>query len=64
MRNLRPGDVIHCKGVMCVIKEITHQEPWDWRHAYYLEFYDTNGNYRSWEQNYEGGYAELRGEEE
>ena len=26
-------------------------------------FYDTNGVYRSWKQNFDGGYAELKGEE-
>lgn len=60
MRDLRPGDVIHCKGIACEIKEITYQEPWEWREAYYLEFRDTDGNYRSWKQNFDGGYAVLK----
>ena len=60
MRDLRPGDVIHCNGISCEIKEITYQEPWEWRGAYYLEFRDTNGNYRSWKQNFDGGYAVLK----
>lgn len=63
MRDLRPGDVIHCKGIACEIKEITYQEPWEWREAYYLEFRDTDGNYRSWKQNFDGGYAVLKDEE-
>lgn len=57
MRDLRPGDVVHCQGIVCTIKEIVWQEPWEWREAYYLEFLDTNGVYRSWKQNYDGGYA-------
>lgn len=59
MRDLRPGDKIHCQSIICTIKEIAWQEPWEWREAYYLEFYDTDGNYRSWKQNVDGGYAEL-----
>lgn len=47
MRDLRPGDVVHCQGITCTIKEIAWQEPWEWREAYYLEFRDTNGVYRS-----------------
>ena len=41
------------------IKDIAWQEPWEWRKAYYLEFRDTNGVYRSWKQNYDGGFADL-----
>ena len=63
MRDLRPGDVVHCQGIVCTIKEIAWQEPWEWREAYYLEFRDTDGVYRSWKQNYDGGYAELMEEE-
>lgn len=59
MRDLRPGDVVHCQGIVCTIKEIAWQEPWEWREAYYLEFRDTNGVYRSWKQNYDGGFADL-----
>lgn len=59
MRDLRPGDKVHVNGITCEIAEITFQEPWEWREAYYLEFRDTNGVYRSWKQNFDGGYAEL-----
>lgn len=59
MRDLRPGDRIHCQGIVCTIKEIAWQEQWEWREAYYLEFRDTNGVYRLWKQNYNGGYADL-----
>ena len=62
MRDLKPGDVVHVQGIVCEIAEIAWQEPWDWREAYYLEFRDTNGIYRSWKQNFDGGYAELNGE--
>lgn len=31
--------------------------------GYYLEFRDTNGVYRSWKQNFDGGYAELKGDD-
>ena len=33
MRDLRPGDVVHCQGIVCTIKEIAWQEPWEWRKA-------------------------------
>lgn len=29
MRDLRPGDVVHCQGIVCTIKEIAWQEPWE-----------------------------------
>lgn len=61
MRDLQPGDVIHCKGITYKIKEIIWQVPWEWRQSYDLEFYDTDGNYRSWEQDSDGGYIELKG---
>lgn len=63
MRDLKPGDVVHCQGITCTIKEIAWQEPWEMRKAYYLEFRDTNGVYRSWKQNFDGGYAELKGDD-
>lgn len=62
MRDLKPGDIVHVQWIVCEIAEIAWQEPWDWRKAYYLEFRDTNGIYRSWKQNFDGGYAELKGE--
>ena len=37
MRDLRPGDKVHVNGITCEIAEITFQEPWEWREAYYLE---------------------------
>ena len=55
MRDLKPGDIVHVQGIICEIAEIAWQEP-------YLEFRDTNGIYRSWKQNFDGGYAELKGE--
>lgn len=61
MRDLRPGDVIQCKGITCTIKEITMQESWSWRKSYYVEFVDTEGNYRSWKQNVDVGEAKLMG---
>lgn len=60
MRDLRPGDIIHCGGITCEVKKIIDQEPWNWRNAYYIEFWDTNGIYRSWKQNFDDGYAELK----
>lgn len=62
MRDLRPGDRITCNGITCTVKEIAFQEPWEMREAYYLEFYDTNGIYRSWKQNIDGGKAVLTGD--
>lgn len=59
-KELQAGDIIHCQGITCEVKEVAWQEPWEWREAYYCEFRDTNGVYRSWKQNYDGGYAERR----
>lgn len=59
-RELQPGDIIHCQGMTCTIKEIAWQDPWKWRESYYLEFTDTNGVYRNWKQQIDGGYAELK----
>lgn len=56
-RQLEIGDTIKCQGITATIASITFQEPWEWRNAYYLEFTDTKGNYRSWKQNYDGGKA-------
>lgn len=59
---LEPGDKICCKGITCTIAEITFQEPWEWRKAFYTEFRDTNGVYRSWKQNVDGGYVIAKSE--
>lgn len=49
---LEPGDTIVCKGIRATIKEIKFQEYW---YSYITEFTDTNGNYRSWKQEVDGG---------
>ena len=56
-RQLEVGDVIVCNGERVIIAGITFQEPWEWRESYYLEFKDTDGNYRSWKQIFDGGRA-------
>lgn len=56
-RQLQIGDTIKCMGITATIKEIAFQEPWEWRESWYLEFTDTNGVYRSWKQEYDGGRA-------
>lgn len=56
-RQLEIGDTIKCQGITATIASITFQEPWEWREAWYLEFTDTNGVYRSWKQNCDGGRA-------
>jgi hypothetical protein len=56
-RQLEIGDTIRCMGITATIAEIAFQEPWEWRESYYLEFTDTNGNYRSWKQEFDGGKA-------
>lgn len=70
-RQLEVGDKIMCPvqfgmgtitDFTCEIGEIIYQEPWEWRNAYYLEFRDTNGTYRSWKQNIDGGQAILKEE--
>jgi len=56
-RQLVKGDVIMARGIKAVIDTIDFQEPWSWRKSYYLEFTDTNGVYRSWKQEIDGGTA-------
>ena len=56
-RQLEIGDTIKCQGITATIADIAFQEPWDWRNAWYLEFTDTKGVYRSWKQNCDGGTA-------
>lgn len=56
-RQLEVGDTIRCMGEVATIAEIAFQEPWEWRESYYLEFTDTNGIYRSWKQEFDGGRA-------
>lgn len=51
---LKPGDIVTCKGISATIKEITFQEYWEGE-GYYVEFTDTNGNYRNWKQWTDGG---------
>lgn len=56
-RQLEKGDYISCQGIFIKIDLIHYQEPWEWRKAYYIEFTDTNGIYRSWKQHLDGGKA-------
>lgn len=56
-QQLQPGDIVVCQGIKCVVKEIAFQEPYSWRDSYYTEFRDTDGVYRSWKQQYDGGHA-------
>ena len=56
-RQLRVGDTVKVMGIKATIASIAFQEPWEWREAWYLEFTDTNGVYRSWKQDIDGGKA-------
>jgi len=58
-RQLRPNDEIVCRGMKCTIMTIKNQEPWDWRDAYFIEFLDTDGICRLWNQKFDGGKAIL-----
>lgn len=61
MQDLQVGDTVVCGGIKATIAEIAWQEPWSWRNSFYLEFRDTKGNYRSWKQEYDGGYVIRKG---
>lgn len=54
-RELVPGDVIKTKYGTATIKEIFYQEPFEWRNGYYCEFEDTDGKYRTYNHNFDGG---------
>lgn len=56
-RQLVIGDTIKAQGITATIAEITFQEPWAWRKSWYIEFTDTDGNYRNWKQSDDGGTA-------
>lgn len=63
-RQLEVGDTVVCQGIKATIANIAVQEPWAWRDAWYIEFTDTKGNYRSWKQADDGGKAfDKNGEE-
>lgn len=51
---LEPGDVIVCGDYRAEIKEIDFQEYWS-GHGFITEFYDTDGVYRNWKQEVDGG---------
>lgn len=53
---LEIGDKINCMGITCEIKEIAYQEYWE-GYGFRTEFTDTNGVYRSWKQDIDGGYV-------
>lgn len=65
---LKEGDKVIinlCVGMVTItdftmtITKIIYQEPYEWRNAYYIEFIDEHGNYRSWKQNIDGGKAVI-----
>lgn len=52
--DVQVGDVIKCGYIKCTVKEITFSEVWE-GDGHYVEFFDTNGNYRNWKQWIDGG---------
>ena len=54
-----PVGMVTIKDFTMTITEIIYQEPYEWRDAYYIEFRDQNGCYRSWKQNIDGGKAVI-----
>ena len=59
---LEIGDIVVCKGIRAEIASITFQEYWGEDEGFYIEFRDTNGNYRNWKQYIDGGYVIPKGE--
>lgn len=55
-RKLEPGDKIVCQGIETIIAEIKYQEYWE-DSGFIAEFIDTNGIYRNWKQQFDGGYV-------
>ena len=61
----KPGDVVVCCGIRATIKEIYYQDYYDgpeWgpHQGWMIEFRDTEGNYRYWKQQYDGGHIEMK----
>jgi len=48
------GDIVKAKGISVEIAEINYQE-WYKEEGWNIEFMDTNDNYRSWKQQFDGG---------
>lgn len=58
MEKLKPGDTIHARGIAATIAKIACQDIWngnDNKECYDIEFFDTNGFYRSWKSWIDGG---------
>lgn len=51
---LEPGDKVKCQGFICTIAEIAFQEYYE-GYGFITEFRDTNGVYRNWKQEVDGG---------
>ena len=62
-RALEPGDKIKAKGIVAIIDKITFQDFYidecsfseNDRSYIIIEFFDTNGIYRSWKSHVDGG---------
>lgn len=52
-RHVRKGDKIHCMGITVEIAKVLYQE---WFDYWDVELIDTDGNYRHWKQEYDGGF--------
>lgn len=66
IKELEPGDMVVCQGIKATIKEIKYQF-YDERNdfgtgeLFDVEFIDTNGSYRSWKSQWDGGYVIPKG---
>lgn len=50
------GKTVVCQGVRATIAEV--YDACYWNGKWDIEFRDTNGVYRSWKQEFDGGYIE------
>lgn len=61
---LEPGDKINARGIIATIDRIMYQDSFIWNKGepriYDVEFIDTNGNYRHWKSNEDGGSVILK----
>jgi len=50
---MKKGTKIRCKGMTVTVNEVLYADKWDGK--WDVEFIDSNGNYRHWKQELDGG---------
>ena len=59
----RIGDAVEVNNKSYIVAKILHQEFWESRNEWDIEFIDVRGNYHHWKQGFDGGRLIRKGEE-